>query len=86
MEKFIPYEKLSKKKRREVDLLRRGTWGALNPVTRKPENPKAYNRQKARKRMCDPDNVSFVFLFSVSSLKEAKLLVIRICQYAQKIL
>ena len=36
MEKFIPYEKLSKKKQRELDLKRRGSWGGLNPVTRKP--------------------------------------------------
>ncbi len=49
MEKFIPYEKLSKKKRRELAIARRESWGALNPVTRKPENPKAYNRKKARK-------------------------------------
>lgn len=49
MEKFIPNEKLSKKKRQELAAARRGSWGALNPVTRKPENPKAYNRKKARK-------------------------------------
>lgn len=48
MEKFIPYEKLSKKKQREQDARRRGTW-ALNPVTRKPVNPKAYDRKKAHK-------------------------------------
>ena len=49
MEKFIAYEKLSKKKKREQDAKRRGSWGGVNPVTRKPENPKAYNRRKARK-------------------------------------
>ena len=49
MEKFIPYEKLSKKKQRELDRKRRNTWGSLNPVTRNTANPKAYNRQKARK-------------------------------------
>ena len=49
MEKFIAYEKLSKKKKRELDAKRRGSWGGVNPVTRKPENPKAYNRRKARK-------------------------------------
>ena len=49
MEKFIPYEKLSKKKQRELNALKRKTWGNVNPVTRRPENPKAYNRQKARK-------------------------------------
>ena len=49
MEKLIPYEKLSKKKRRELDLEKRGSWGEINPVTRKGENPKAYNRRKAQK-------------------------------------
>lgn len=49
MEKFIPYEKLSKKKKRELNASRRTTWGNLNPVTRKPENSKAYNRRKAQK-------------------------------------
>ena len=48
MEKFIPYEKLSKKEKRKQDLAKRQTWGELNPVTRKPENSKAYNRNKAR--------------------------------------
>lgn len=60
MEKFIPYEKLSKKKQRELDRLKRNTWDELNPVTRKPENPKAYNRRKAR-NWNDPDRAfSFV--------------------------
>ena len=57
MEKFIPYEKLSKKERRKIDLARRQTWGELNPVTRKPENSRAYNRSKARsmdRYQCDP--------------------------------
>ena len=49
MNKFIPYEKLSRKKQREHDRKQRRTWGPLNPVTRKPDNPKAYNRRKARK-------------------------------------
>lgn len=59
MDKFIPYEKLSKKKKRELDQKRRNTWNGINPVTRKPANPKAYNRQKARKRIDYPDTVSF---------------------------
>ena len=48
MEKFIPYEKLSKKEKRKVDASKRQTWGELNPVTRSPANSKAYNRNKAR--------------------------------------
>ena len=61
MEKFIPYEKLSKKKKRELDALRRTLW-AISPVTRRPENPKAYNRKKAQKRMDDPASVLSFFL------------------------
>lgn len=48
MEKFIPYEKLSKKEKRKRDSLRRGNWGGVLPVTRKSENPKAYNRKRAQ--------------------------------------
>lgn len=59
MEKFVPYEKLSKKARRELDAARRGSWNGLNPVTRKSPNPKAYNRQKARKWSDDATIVPF---------------------------
>jgi len=48
MERFIPYEKLSKKEKRKLNQAKRQTWGNLNPVTRKPENSKAYNRRKAQ--------------------------------------
>lgn len=48
MEKFIPYEKLSKKEKRKIDQARRQTWGTMNTVTRKPENSRAYNRNKTR--------------------------------------
>ena len=60
MGKFIPYEKLSKKKKRELDAARRETWN-LNPVTRRPENPKAYNRRKAQKWRDDSISVPFSF-------------------------
>lgn len=49
MERFVPLEKRSKKQQREYNAKRRTTWGGLNPVTRKQETPKAYNRRKARK-------------------------------------
>ena len=49
MDKFIPYEKLSPKKKRETDTEKRGVWYGINPVTRKPGNAKAYNRKKDRK-------------------------------------
>ena len=60
MEKFIPYEKLSKKKKRELNESRRTRW-TISPVTRRPENPKAYNRKKAQKRMDDPASVLSLF-------------------------
>ena len=54
MERFIPYEKLSKKEKRRLDAARRGSWGGLNPVTRKPDDPRAYKRSKAWKREIPP--------------------------------
>lgn len=62
MEKFIPYEKLSKKKQKELNTKKRKTWNGLNPVTRKPQNPKAYNRQKARRWSDDSNIVSFLYI------------------------
>ena len=65
MEKFIPYEKLSKKEKRKIDQARRQTWGELNPVTRKPENSRAYNRNKARDWKCDyHEPISGLFICS----------------------
>lgn len=48
MEKFTPTEKMSKKAQKALAKARRGTWGPLNPVTRRPPDPKAYNRKKVR--------------------------------------
>ncbi len=56
MEKFIAYEKLSKKKKRELDAMRRGSWHGFCPVTRRPDNPRAYRRKKARS--WDPDSAA----------------------------
>lgn len=63
MVKFVPYEKMSKKKQREENLRHRGTWGALNPVTRRPDVPKAYNRQKARKLWKDDLNSVLFYMY-----------------------
>lgn len=59
MKKFVPYEKLSKRERRARDAERRETWG-MSPVTRRPPNPKAYNRKKTR---TDIENALNVFSF-----------------------
>ena len=65
MEKFIPYKKLSKKKRRELNAKRREIW-TISPITRKPENPKAYNRKKAQRM--DDDSSSVPYSFGPNSL------------------
>lgn len=63
MKKFVSYEKLSKKKQREINESRRGSWGGVNPVTRKTENRKAYNRRRAQdwKREIPKNPASFIF-------------------------
>jgi len=43
---FVPLEKQSKFSKKEFHASQRGSWGNLNPVTKKPPNPKAYNRRK----------------------------------------
>ena len=54
---FVPYEKLSKKKKRELDRQRRNVWG-ISPITRRPENPRAYKRKKQRLDPDDPASAS----------------------------
>ena len=61
MTKYVPYEKLSKKKQRAMNAERRETW-SISPVTRKPANPKAYNRKKAQDWKSDSFSVPFFFL------------------------
>ena len=106
MEKFIPYEKLSKKgsnptaagggsregsewqrsarcksalpdaasaghrnrDQRKMDQARRQTWGELNPVTRKPENSKAYNRRRAQVWKEELSYLCSSFLFGFRNL------------------
>ena len=63
--KFVPYDKLSKKKKREADRARRGSWGALSPVTRRPDDPRAYNRSREKRKVLSGDGEDF---FSLSKL------------------
>ena len=71
MEKFIPYEKLSKKEKRKFDQARRQTWGDVNPVTRKPANSKAYNRNKTRnwkRNDHEPSSGTFICIDRIPAL------------------
>ena len=59
MNRFIPYEKLSKKEKKALNAKKRGSWGNCSPVTRKSPNPKAYNRKKARNWRDESNSVLF---------------------------
>ena len=70
MEKYIPYEKLSKKEKRKLDAAKRSTWGELNPVTRKPESSRAYNRKKMQNWKKELSNsASFLYRYVQSPIE-----------------
>ena len=50
MKRFVEYEKLSKKQKKEIDKAKRASWGGVIPVTRKVESAKLYNRKKNQRR------------------------------------
>ncbi|HJI60989.1 MAG TPA: hypothetical protein OIM34_03455 [Ruminococcus bromii] len=43
--KYIPYEKLSKAKKRELDRKNRNTWNNVKPITRVHRSAKEYRRK-----------------------------------------
>ena len=67
MDKFVPFEKLSKRNQRELNRRRRQVWGEVNPVTRVTKNMKAYDRAKARR--LNDDDYSGVGLFELNCVK-----------------
>jgi hypothetical protein len=62
---YTPLEKRTKREQREYHTKRRGSWGDVNPVTRKSPNPKVYNRKKSDRRYYEPP-VGFYFVGAVS--------------------
>ena len=61
MKKFVPYEKLSKSKKRELDRKKRVTWGNVNPVTKRVESKKLYKRKS--RNFTDYSDVSGLWFF-----------------------
>ena len=53
MEKFIPYQKLSKKEQKKLNAEKRRDWNGASPVTRVvPDSKRAYKRNpKHRSRL-----------------------------------
>ena len=64
-DRFVPLEKRSKREQRSYHQEHRRTWGAINPVTRKPPNPKVYNRKKNRHIEKNDSMSVFCFLLTV---------------------
>ena len=50
MEKFIPYEKLSKKEKRKIDRARRSQFATSDMLQRTVDNKKKYDRNKLKAR------------------------------------
>lgn len=49
MDRFIPLNKQTKKRQKVYHSAQRGTWGAVQPVTRIVRSRKAYDRSKTRR-------------------------------------
>ena len=72
MEKFIPFEKLSKKEQRKINNARRNTWGPLNPVTRKTKNGKAYDRKRTQDWKRDASDLCSFFVRDTRRLRRTE--------------
>lgn len=64
MNDFVPYEKLSKKKKQELNKKKRKTWETISPITRKAKNAKIYNRKKSRRIEDDSSNGGIFYFIS----------------------
>lgn len=60
MKDFVPYEKMSKKQKREQDRRKRGTW-KLSPVTRIAETDKKHYTRKVKHKNSGGDDSSPLF-------------------------
>lgn len=49
MRNFVPFEKMSKKKKREINNMRRNSWGDFNPTTRVAQDSTKYSRAKSKR-------------------------------------
>ena len=61
--KFVPLGKQSKRQRREHYAAHRKDWGGVNPVTRKPPDPKVYNRKKSGQWYKDDPLSGFLYFY-----------------------
>ena len=64
MQPFLPREKMSKRDKRALDEKKRVGWDGINPVTRKTENKKTYNRKRSPRWYNDDSTGIFVITCS----------------------
>ena len=48
MEKFVPYDKLSKKEKKKIDQQKRNNWNGIDPATKVEESEKKRYRRKPK--------------------------------------
>ena len=72
-QRYIPLEKRSKREQCEYHSAQRGSWRGVNPVTRKPPNPKAYNRKKSGQRYEHEPLPNFLFILAIYKVMEDSL-------------
>lgn len=65
--KFISREKLSKKKRRELDLVQRNTWGSMKPVSRIHKDKTVYTRKRKHADRSYNDDMRVFYFQSIIS-------------------
>lgn len=53
MKQIVALQKQSKKKQKEYHDKQRGSWNGLSPVTRTVPNGKAYDRNRAKRKLQD---------------------------------
>jgi len=63
-QKYVPLDKLSKRKRKEYYASFRKDWNGINPVTRSTPNLKAYKRKKSGQRYEEHEPLSGFFILS----------------------
>ena len=62
MKQFLPREKMSKREKRALDATKRASWDGVNPVTRKVESKKTYDRKRSPRWYNDDSTGIFVCL------------------------
>ncbi|MGN0615084.1 hypothetical protein [Ruminococcus flavefaciens] len=48
MDKFVPYDKMSKKEQKKIDSAKRGSWNGVDPATKVVESDKKRYKRKPK--------------------------------------